>query len=91
MTHVTSVSLPHHFSARTVCDTCVLLLLEDLRKIEASFPTIRNQLINLNASSIAWARLQGLKNTMETLAVREAFDAVFGLPLPFSGLLVPSV
>ncbi|XP_059569197.1 laminin subunit alpha-5 isoform X3 [Alligator mississippiensis] len=51
-----------------VCDTCVLLLLEDLRKIEASFPTIRNQLINLNASSIAWARLQGLKNTMETLA-----------------------
>uniref|UniRef100_A0A8C8RBX0 Laminin subunit alpha-5 n=1 Tax=Pelusios castaneus TaxID=367368 RepID=A0A8C8RBX0_9SAUR len=49
------------------CDSCVLLLLEDLQKIEASFPIIRNQLINLNASSIAWTRLRGLKSSMKNI------------------------
>uniref|UniRef100_A0A8C3RW26 Laminin subunit alpha-5 n=1 Tax=Chelydra serpentina TaxID=8475 RepID=A0A8C3RW26_CHESE len=53
-----------------VCDSCVLLLLEDLQKIEASFPIIRNQLINLNASSIAWARLHGLNSSMKNITVR---------------------
>uniref|UniRef100_A0A8C4TQL5 Laminin subunit alpha 5 n=1 Tax=Falco tinnunculus TaxID=100819 RepID=A0A8C4TQL5_FALTI len=53
-----------------VCDSCVLLLLEDLQSIEMSFPSIRSQLVNLNASSIAWARLHGLNSTMATIAVR---------------------
>uniref|UniRef100_A0A663MV19 Laminin subunit alpha 5 n=1 Tax=Athene cunicularia TaxID=194338 RepID=A0A663MV19_ATHCN len=52
-----------------VCDSCVLLLLEDLQSIEMSFPSIRNQLVNLNASSIAWARLHGLNGTMAAVAV----------------------
>ncbi|XP_054701379.1 laminin subunit alpha-5 [Grus americana] len=51
-----------------VCDSCVLLLLEDLQSIEMSFPSIRSQLVNLNASSIAWARLHGLNSTMATVA-----------------------
>ncbi|OXB67886.1 hypothetical protein ASZ78_005568 [Callipepla squamata] len=51
-----------------VCDSCVLLLLEDLQSIEMSFPSIRSQLVNLNASSIAWARLRGLNSTMATVA-----------------------
>ncbi|XP_026718104.1 laminin subunit alpha-5 [Athene cunicularia] len=51
-----------------VCDSCVLLLLEDLQSIEMSFPSIRNQLVNLNASSIAWARLHGLNGTMAAVA-----------------------
>ncbi|OXB78457.1 UNVERIFIED_CONTAM: hypothetical protein H355_007487 [Colinus virginianus] len=52
-----------------VCDSCVLLLLEDLQSIEMSFPSIRSQLVNLNASSIAWARLRGLNSTMATVAM----------------------
>ncbi|XP_010217993.1 PREDICTED: laminin subunit alpha-5 [Tinamus guttatus] len=50
-----------------VCDSCVLLLLEDLQNIETSFPSIRGQLVNLNASSIAWARLHGFNSTMATV------------------------
>uniref|UniRef100_A0A8B9U440 Laminin subunit alpha 5 n=1 Tax=Anas zonorhyncha TaxID=75864 RepID=A0A8B9U440_9AVES len=52
-----------------VCDSCVLLLLEDLQSIEMSLPSIRNQLVNLNASSIAWARLHGLNSTLYQRAV----------------------
>uniref|UniRef100_A0A8C9UHG8 Laminin subunit alpha-5 n=1 Tax=Serinus canaria TaxID=9135 RepID=A0A8C9UHG8_SERCA len=52
-----------------VCDSCVLLLLEDLQSIEMSFPSIRGQLVTLNASSIAWARLHGLNSTILAIAV----------------------
>uniref|UniRef100_A0A8B9SV76 Laminin subunit alpha 5 n=1 Tax=Anas platyrhynchos TaxID=8839 RepID=A0A8B9SV76_ANAPL len=52
-----------------VCDSCVLLLLEDLQSIEMSLPSIRNQLVNLNASSIAWARLHSLNSTLYQRAV----------------------
>uniref|UniRef100_A0A452HN43 Laminin subunit alpha-5 n=1 Tax=Gopherus agassizii TaxID=38772 RepID=A0A452HN43_9SAUR len=52
-----------------VCDSCVLLLLDDLQKIKASFPIIKNQLINLNASSIAWARLHGLNSSVKNVTV----------------------
>ncbi|XP_010157177.1 PREDICTED: laminin subunit alpha-5-like, partial [Eurypyga helias] len=51
-----------------VCDGCVLLLLEDLQSMEMSFPSIHSQLVNLNASSIAWARLHSLNSTMATVA-----------------------
>ncbi|RMB95824.1 hypothetical protein DUI87_27938 [Hirundo rustica rustica] len=51
-----------------VCDSCVLLLLEDLQSIEMSFPSIRGQLVTLNASSIAWARLHGLNGTIMAIA-----------------------
>ncbi|XP_039575088.1 laminin subunit alpha-5 isoform X1 [Passer montanus] len=51
-----------------VCDSCVLLLLEDLQSIEMSLPSIRGQLVTLNASSIAWARLHGLNGTILAIA-----------------------
>lgn len=75
-----------------VCDSCVLLLLEDLQSIEMSFPSIRSQLVNLSASSIAWARLHSLNSTMATVAVRGRFGAAFCLFvlacwLDFSSLL----
>uniref|UniRef100_A0A8C3D650 Laminin subunit alpha 5 n=1 Tax=Corvus moneduloides TaxID=1196302 RepID=A0A8C3D650_CORMO len=57
-----------------VCDSCVLLLLEDLQSIEMSFPSIRSQLVTLNASSIAWARLHGLNGTIKAIAVRGRAD-----------------
>uniref|UniRef100_A0A8C3D588 Laminin subunit alpha 5 n=1 Tax=Corvus moneduloides TaxID=1196302 RepID=A0A8C3D588_CORMO len=60
-----------------VCDSCVLLLLEDLQSIEMSFPSIRSQLVTLNASSIAWARLHGLNGTIKAIAVRGRFNITF--------------
>lgn len=60
----------HRPVALAVCDSCVLLLLEDLQSVEMSFPSIRSQLVNLSASSIAWARLHALNRTMATVAVR---------------------
>lgn len=46
------------------CNSCVLVLLEDLKSNEASFTDIRGQLRNLNASSVAWVRLQGLNSSI---------------------------
>lgn len=60
-----------------MCDSCVLLLLEDLQSIEMSFPSIRGQLVTLNASSIAWARLHGLNGTIMATAVRGRFHITF--------------
>lgn len=60
-----------------MCDSCVLLLLEDLQSIEMSFPSIRSQLVTLNASSIAWARLHGLNSTIMTVAVCGRFNITF--------------
>lgn len=60
-----------------VCDSCVLLLLEDLQSIEMSFPSIHSQLLNLNASSIAWARLHSFNSTMATIAVSGGFNITF--------------
>lgn len=60
-----------------VCDSCVLLLLEDLQSIERSFPSIRGQLVTLNASSIAWARLHGLNGTIMAIAVCGRFHITF--------------
>lgn len=60
-----------------MCDSCVLLLLEDLQSIEASLPSVRGQLVTLNASSIAWARLHGLNGTIMAIAVRARFSIAF--------------
>ncbi|XP_072852864.2 laminin subunit alpha-5 isoform X1 [Pogona vitticeps] len=49
------------------CDSCVLLLLEDLQKIESSFPALRHQLTSLNATSIAWARLHSINGSMQAI------------------------
>ncbi|XP_067324319.1 laminin subunit alpha-5 isoform X1 [Anolis sagrei] len=49
------------------CDSCVLLLLEDLQKIESSFPALRHQLTSLNATSIAWSRLHSINGSMQDI------------------------
>ncbi|XP_042318376.1 laminin subunit alpha-5, partial [Sceloporus undulatus] len=49
------------------CDSCVLLLLEDLQKIESSFPALRHQLTGLNATSIAWTRLHSINGSMQAI------------------------
>lgn len=49
------------------CDSCVLLLLEDLQKIDSSFPALRHQLTSLNATSIAWARLHSINGSMQAI------------------------
>ncbi|KAH0619227.1 hypothetical protein JD844_019053 [Phrynosoma platyrhinos] len=51
----------------TACDSCVLLLLEDLQKIESSFPALRHQLTSLNATSIAWTRLHSINGSMQAI------------------------
>ncbi|XP_049633449.1 laminin subunit alpha-5 [Suncus etruscus] len=50
-----------------VCDHCVVLLLDDLERAGALFPTIREQLRGLNASSAAWARLHALNSSIASL------------------------
>lgn len=50
-----------------VCDHCVVLLLDDLERAGALFPTIREQLRGLNASSAAWARLHALNISIASL------------------------
>ncbi|XP_051832660.1 laminin subunit alpha-5 [Antechinus flavipes] len=51
-----------------VCDSCVVLLLDDLERMESLFPTIRQQLSSLNASSVAWARLHEINSSIAALA-----------------------
>ncbi|KAJ6665753.1 hypothetical protein lerEdw1_002123 [Lerista edwardsae] len=51
----------------STCDSCVLLLLEDLQKIESSFPALRHQLTSLNATSIAWSRLHSINGSMQAM------------------------
>ncbi|XP_026550550.1 laminin subunit alpha-5-like, partial [Notechis scutatus] len=55
------------------CDSCVLLLLEDLQRIESDFPALEHQLTSLNTTSIAWARLHSINGSMQAMTnqVRE--------------------
>ncbi|XP_026553187.1 laminin subunit alpha-5 isoform X1 [Pseudonaja textilis] len=55
------------------CDSCVLLLLEDLQKAESDFPALEHQLTSLNTTSIAWARLHSINGSMQAMTnqVRE--------------------
>uniref|UniRef100_A0A8C9YTX6 Laminin A chain n=1 Tax=Sander lucioperca TaxID=283035 RepID=A0A8C9YTX6_SANLU len=51
------------------CDSCVIVLLEDLDKINANFSSVAGQLSSLNASSMAWAQLHSLNKSVEEIAV----------------------
>ncbi|CAJ1084378.1 laminin subunit alpha-5 isoform X1 [Xyrichtys novacula] len=51
-----------------VCDSCVIVLLEDLDKLEEDFRTVTGQLTNLNASSMAWAQLNSVNKSMDDVA-----------------------
>ncbi|KAM3872260.1 laminin subunit alpha-5 [Diretmus argenteus] len=50
------------------CDSCVIVLLEDLDAMNDNFLSVANQLKNLNASSIAWAQLHSINKSMEDIA-----------------------
>ena len=51
------------------CDSCVIVLLEDLDKMNDNFHSVADQLKSLNASSMAWAQLNNLNKTLEDVAV----------------------
>ncbi|XP_037629113.1 laminin subunit alpha-5 isoform X3 [Sebastes umbrosus] len=50
------------------CDSCVVVLLEDLDKMNDDFHTVTGQLSSLNASSMAWAQLQNLNKSVDDMA-----------------------
>ncbi|XP_041858853.1 laminin subunit alpha-5 isoform X2 [Melanotaenia boesemani] len=50
------------------CDSCVIVLLEDLEKMNDDFSSVADQLRNLNASSMAWAQLNNLNKTVEDIS-----------------------
>ncbi|CAL8370062.1 unnamed protein product [Lota lota] len=50
------------------CDSCVIVLLDDLDKMNDNFLSVANQLGSLNASSMAWAQLRNLNTTMEDIS-----------------------
>lgn len=52
-----------------VCDSCVMVLLKDLDKINEIYQSVANQLTSLNASSIAWTQLNRLNASIEEIAV----------------------
>ncbi|XP_022051460.2 laminin subunit alpha-5 isoform X1 [Acanthochromis polyacanthus] len=50
------------------CDSCVIVLLEDLDKMNDNFRSVSGQLSSLNASSMAWAQLNNLNKSVEDMA-----------------------
>ncbi|XP_053704727.1 laminin subunit alpha-5 isoform X1 [Synchiropus splendidus] len=67
--HKYSVPVEHgHDMHCERCDSCVIVLLEDLDQMNAEFLRVAEQLKNLNASSIAWTQLQNLNKSMEEIA-----------------------
>uniref|UniRef100_A0A8C2ZNF1 Laminin subunit alpha-5 n=1 Tax=Cyclopterus lumpus TaxID=8103 RepID=A0A8C2ZNF1_CYCLU len=65
-----SVPVEHHDSMHCEpCDSCVIVLLEDLDKMNDNFNSVAGQLSSLNASSMAWAQLHNLNKSVEDVAV----------------------
>ncbi|XP_073325739.1 laminin subunit alpha-5 [Pagrus major] len=58
----------HHGMHCELCDSCVIVLLEDLEKMDDNFRSVTVQLKSLNASSMAWAQLNNLNKTVEDIA-----------------------
>uniref|UniRef100_A0A7N8XFZ2 Laminin subunit alpha-5 n=1 Tax=Mastacembelus armatus TaxID=205130 RepID=A0A7N8XFZ2_9TELE len=52
-----------------MCDSCVIVLLEDLDKMNDDFRSVAGQLSSLNASSMAWGQLHTLNKSVEDIAV----------------------
>ncbi|XP_035998362.1 laminin subunit alpha-5 [Fundulus heteroclitus] len=52
-----------------LCDSCVIVLLDDLDALNDNFSSIAWQLRNLNASSMAWAQLASLNQSMLDVAL----------------------
>uniref|UniRef100_A0AAZ3R377 Laminin subunit alpha-5 n=1 Tax=Oncorhynchus tshawytscha TaxID=74940 RepID=A0AAZ3R377_ONCTS len=68
--HRYSVPVQHgHDMTCQPCDSCVIVLLEDLDKINDNFGSVAHQLINLNASSITLTQLNNLSRSMDNISV----------------------
>ncbi|KAK5624087.1 hypothetical protein CRENBAI_015003 [Crenichthys baileyi] len=52
-----------------LCDSCVIVLLDDLDRLNDTFSSIAWQLRNLNASSMAWTQLDSLNKSIEDVAL----------------------
>ncbi|XP_052396695.1 laminin subunit alpha-5-like [Carassius gibelio] len=64
-------SIPVHHEASVhcqPCDSCVIVLLEDLDKINEHYQYIADQLSSLNVSSTAWAQLNRLNMSIQDTA-----------------------
>uniref|UniRef100_A0AAQ4S3F6 Laminin subunit alpha-5 n=1 Tax=Gasterosteus aculeatus aculeatus TaxID=481459 RepID=A0AAQ4S3F6_GASAC len=65
-----SVTVEHHDGVHCEpCDSCVIVLLEDLDKLSEDFNSVAAQLSSLNASSMAWAQLRSLNKSVEEVTV----------------------
>nr|XP_020464725.1 laminin subunit alpha-5 [Monopterus albus] len=58
----------HHAMHCEPCDSCVIVLLEDLEKMTDDFDSVAARLSTLNASSVAWAELDNLSKSVENIA-----------------------
>ncbi|KAL4655456.1 laminin subunit alpha-5 isoform X1 [Arapaima gigas] len=50
------------------CDSCVIILLEDLERMNSHFHTVTSQITNLNASAIAWTQLRNVSQYINATA-----------------------
>uniref|UniRef100_A0A096M5Y4 Uncharacterized protein n=1 Tax=Poecilia formosa TaxID=48698 RepID=A0A096M5Y4_POEFO len=57
-----------HAKNCTMCDSCVIVLLEDLERLDGDFSSVSQQLRNLNTSSMAWAQLVSLNKSIQDVA-----------------------
>ncbi|KAM6924368.1 laminin subunit alpha-5 [Xenentodon cancila] len=58
------------------CGSCVIVLLEDLEKMDNNLSSVASQLRNINASSMAWAQLENLNISAEVVAgAMETFNS----------------
>uniref|UniRef100_A0A9J8D7J6 Laminin, alpha 5 n=1 Tax=Cyprinus carpio carpio TaxID=630221 RepID=A0A9J8D7J6_CYPCA len=62
-------SCMHNSAGPHSCDSCVIVLLEDLDKTNERYQSIADQLSSLNASSVAWAQLNRLNVSIQDIAV----------------------
>uniref|UniRef100_A0AAQ6AFP7 Laminin subunit alpha 5 n=1 Tax=Amphiprion ocellaris TaxID=80972 RepID=A0AAQ6AFP7_AMPOC len=59
------------------CDSCVIVLLEDLDKMNDDFRSVAGQLSSLNASSMAWAQLNNLnKNRADICHLNQCYFTI---------------
>ncbi|MEQ2157331.1 hypothetical protein GOODEAATRI_000719 [Goodea atripinnis] len=64
-----SAALVQPCDPQSVCDSCVIVLLDDLDRLNDTFSSIAWQLRNLNASSMAWTQLDSLNKSIEDVAL----------------------
>ncbi|XP_037396843.1 laminin subunit alpha-5 isoform X2 [Pygocentrus nattereri] len=50
------------------CDSCVMVLLHDLDKVNKTIRSVHHQLKNVSASALAWAQLHNLNKSMENVS-----------------------